>query len=565
MIEGMKKIFRIKKKNTEEIKQDSRSVTPNINSNKNIEAKKRSSGCITPNINTRISSGKVVEEKKQDARIIASDINGVKNSNKNIEDIKQNTRNATPNFNYRLKSTSQTTLQSKTPIKARDYPAIQREEKNIFAVESKNPKENNQNVFKRVPEPEIKEKSKNAYNHSPSFQSPNLINPCNLCKRAEGLFVTPQCTSHKYCIKCISSQLTFESSSFCTKCQNYLKTINRVVAKNVSVCAVCIAFPNYSPWCAYHQYCSQCRDFFKNHEFSHILIVENCEECKIYFKSQNKVPKKTESFLPIVSPKSRKFTSPKKEVDVFTNPISNMGEPNAVEDKYRKFANNPEVLSYLNRPTSSNKNNRLIAEVPMQAKSGGNLGNKQEVEVASNIKKVSTDAKIRVKSTPRVLYNKPGQLERILLFVNDYRNKSPIIDKSREEQDSKKINSRNNSIALLTTTCNHCKSKNEITGFLCNHNICSECLVFTCLYQIQNFSNFYMKEQGIAYISFSYRCPIENCIGDISIPTRMAFKKLDRFLKEGIKRFMCFSYMVEQDWSAWIPYFDGLDIFIPQV
>lgn len=477
-----------------------------------------------------------------------------KSSNEEKKTEAKYSRNKTPNFNQQLKNPSQANMQSKTPNK----PYYNEEDKRkLFQQHSEskiNAKEKPNANYGSTPNRLRESKpipSRGIY-LGENNQKPN--NSCYFCNKSEGIHNTPRCASHKFCETCIRIKLDREYSNRCTYCQNYFKSINRIVQRGAAVCASCIAFPQKSNWCNIHDFCADCINFYKNNNFEHIGVVANCHNCKEYFKNRSKSA--NIKILPEISPKNRENIFSGKSQNRLIRPAPSKrnleaGEDIQVTEKNRKNINlTPDYRKIKDDEIFVEK-----AEYRVKEMTGNRnpIRNNTEAKVLS--RRLPVEVGIRTKSIPKG-YNK---LEQVIKFVDKYRNRSPLIDTPKVTKE--KFFQRNNSTDLILPTCNHCQSTDNIKGFICNHNLCMKCLVYTCITQINNFTEIYSNEQGIVFIDFSYRCPVKECTSDISVPTKMIFKMLEKFLENKDQRFMEFEKFYKKDYSLWIPYFDGLDCF----
>lgn len=142
-------------------------------------------------------------------------------------------------------------------------------------------------------------------------------------------------------------------------------------------------------------------------------------------------------------------------------------------------------------------------------------------------------------------------------MIAEQKNKLQIIDYG---------NDKDNQIAYQSTkiqipTCSCCFSLDEVKGFICNHNLCLKCLVYTGIQQIHDYFQLIKLEKTAAYFQFFYVCPVYNCSGIIQIPCSLILRKLDYFIERNDEKFLNFKDYKERDaetWSKWIPYFDGI-------
>lgn len=115
---------------------------------------------------------------------------------------------------------------------------------------------------------------------------------------------------------------------------------------------------------------------------------------------------------------------------------------------------------------------------------------------------------------------------------------------------------------LLVVKCRQCKQNNKkIFAFLCNHNLCEDCLSLHCAYRISDFFNQYLKDQSKIF-EFSYCCPASECGFKISLPTLFVLKKVRGWLRDDWFRqnYSGLVFLDDPAMDLWVPYFDGVII-----
>ena len=118
-----------------------------------------------------------------------------------------------------------------------------------------------------------------------------------------------------------------------------------------------------------------------------------------------------------------------------------------------------------------------------------------------------------------------------------------------------------NDIMIFLSKCLICGSKEEIKGFVCNHNICESCL--SCQFA-ETVSSFNLENQkgNEDNLKFELFCPVLNCHKKLCVPSMMMINKIRKLLKNESFRidhedYLCF----EKDWVIdWIPFFDGIQV-----
>ena len=117
------------------------------------------------------------------------------------------------------------------------------------------------------------------------------------------------------------------------------------------------------------------------------------------------------------------------------------------------------------------------------------------------------------------------------------------------------------SVCTSLTFCTCCNSSERVKGFLCNHNLCLECIVFTGIAQIDDFFELYKGEKSVINYQFFFICPVKECPQIINIPCNLIMRELEKYIERKVKRFE--KYFVDYDpklqfWNEWASYFDGL-------
>lgn len=113
---------------------------------------------------------------------------------------------------------------------------------------------------------------------------------------------------------------------------------------------------------------------------------------------------------------------------------------------------------------------------------------------------------------------------------------------------------------VFDVSCSNCKGKTNVSGHLCNHNSCIFCLISSCLREILAFFQQYQADQNIIKKEFTYKCPKQDCIRVISVPTLMVLKNHMKFMNDPDynSKNKIFEFITLENIRPWIPYFDGL-------
>ena len=185
----------------------------------------------------------------------------------------------------------------------------------------------------------------------------------------------------------------------------------------------------------------------------------------------------------------------------------------------------------------------------------------------SNQKRNNTVKQLRIRSISPLIFkiqsptnypegkNEKYYQEKIALLKSS----SPIIDLNLNETQ----NSISNSVANFLIHCSCCNSLESVKGFICNHNLCMKCLVFTGIKQINDFFNLYKDERIVVAFRFLFICPYKDCCKEINIPCNLIVNRIYRYIENREERFAEFYHVRSwglEFWDQWIPYFDGIGL-----
>lgn len=114
---------------------------------------------------------------------------------------------------------------------------------------------------------------------SSKYRSNSNMPSCISCKKSlKKEFITPRCTQHKFCENC------FKQGSIkirCDYCFMYFESLKRDPCNNSFICSMCKLYPtNTGIKCESHFYCRYCFDFLVRNDFSHLVLIMSCRECK---------------------------------------------------------------------------------------------------------------------------------------------------------------------------------------------------------------------------------------------------------------------------------------------
>ena len=102
---------------------------------------------------------------------------------------------------------------------------------------------------------------------------------CSSCIKNER--TSPRCTEHEYCSSCIKNDRT---SPHCIDCKKYFQNLKSTIHTR-SYCCICDeSADNQDFACSSHKYCKICFEFLGKNDFTHIVLVNNCYRCPLYFK-----------------------------------------------------------------------------------------------------------------------------------------------------------------------------------------------------------------------------------------------------------------------------------------
>lgn len=111
----------------------------------------------------------------------------------------------------------------------------------------------------------------------------------------------------------------------------------------------------------------------------------------------------------------------------------------------------------------------------------------------------------------------------------------------------------------IRIACSVCQRHNPVIGFLCNHNICDECLTSYCCSMIYEFFSEVRVTPDKIKNPFNYYCPAKNCNKPIKVPTLKILTNLKKYLHDEVYKKKFEIYInIPTVLENWIPFFDGL-------
>lgn len=323
------------------------------------------------------------------------------------------------------------------------------------------------------------------------------------------------------------SSINEQSSSNCSSCKSVLSTNNTLFK---------------TPKCEAHQYCKSC---ISNKNYS-----KSCTHCDNYLKSilRQYKPNMLICFLCISFPDSRNLGC---KIHSYCNKCFNFLIYN--DFPHIKKVNECEDCKNFIKSKKKCETPRIPNEIK----------NTQEKKIILGFNKTDSWTNFN----PDSARNKVAQQSENSIFAMSEKK-----NLNREARKSIEVVAKRKN-AMATTPCSSVRSFREnikccicgvtenIKGFLCNHNVCTYCLVGSCCKNIIQFFTIYQLDQEYAHNIFSYSCPKSDCDKRICVPTQYVISKLISYLSDPItyEFFKYFSSLADpKRIEKWIPYFDGL-------
>ena len=408
-----------------------------------------------------------------------------------------------------------------------------------------------------------------------AVQHKDIYYKCDNCRKYEvekNLFQVPKCERHVFCVKCLSTEDNARIS--CERCISYFENIGKYNKMGCNLCAVWPDSKKIS--CEVHSYCKICSEFLLSKHFSIFPNVKRCEKCMISIKA-----------LP--SPESTSISTPHIQ-----NPLENIPqyEPQPLTNQY-KFDNFSQNISDPHsQPPPSHQDNFEIANDPLPANNpplviSNNIQSNPDHFSSHNTQFIPTQNPLHSNLIPNNNIHVP-----LNSVTGEFKNTG--VQNYYEESKDREFYSKGIAPRVKTATdyelernqeatakmleklsllpvCSNCRNTQIYCTLECDHNCCSECLVFACSFRIYRFFAEYENDKGVINRRFRYVCPVGGCNKNISVPTDMIIKMINGLLKQNESVFnriefnnykSTLEYIAACDLRIWMPYFDGIKPFI---
>ena len=439
---------------------------------------------------------------------------------------------------------------------------------------------------------------------------------CQLCAKLIKVkcVYTPKCKICFYCEICLKTFEKFkEKLNFCLDCCSYFR---RFLEKPKNdQCTLCSSVPNeYNLLCQKHRYCLDCYTFIESNEYSHIKTISSCYSCKSNLKTKQfkpiRLPGSDKQNNSIVSPRKLPESST-REANDSNKPNNSIGSPrNYPESSAKEAAYDKTSLNQIGSPRKNTENSKdeskFLQFNPNQLKNpqkttgiyDSKSPNIKEQKIGSPRKSSEKydyerknvnesinqirhqpdypENQTRSPDNPHNYLGNPKTNPEIsntsqIIAQNKsnppFANQIPLSSNSNiaanysELQQNPTINVTIDTFHLRAmnsmSSCTVCCAPKTLTAFLCNHNVCIDCLTLSCCQSIMEFFLVYQSNRDKIFEKFSYSCPKADCRKSISIPTRMILVQLEKHLQANNRAFETYRFIL--DYINCIPYFDGLE------